>query len=254
MKVVILAGGFGTRLQEYTSLIPKPMVTIGDKPIIWHIMNYYASFGHTDFYCALGYKSQVVKDFFLNYKFLNSDFSVNLSTGSYIPLNYQTLDWNVSLIDTGISSMTGGRLKRLQPYLQNSTFMLTYGDGLSNINLERLLEFHRSHGKMVTVSAVHPSARFGELVLNNDLVTSFQEKPQINQGWINGGFFVVEPEFLSLIENDSTVLEKSPLEMAAANGELVAFKHTDFWQCMDTKRDVDYLEKLWQSGNAPWRR
>lgn len=252
MKVVILAGGFGTRLQEYTNVIPKPMVTIGDKPIIWHIMNHYSSYGYTDFICALGYKSHIVKDFFLNYKYLNSNFSVNLASGIYEPLNHKSLDWNVSLIDTGDTSMTGGRLKRLQPFLNDSTFMLTYGDGLSNIDIDRLLDFHRSHGKMVTVSAVHPSARFGELVLDNELVTSFQEKPQINQGWINGGFFIVEPDFFSFIDDDSTVLEKNPLETVASIGQLAAYKHTDFWQCMDTKRDLDYLESLWQTGNAPW--
>ena len=252
MKVVILAGGYGTRLQEYTSLIPKPMVTIGHKPMIWHIMNYYASYGHNDFFCALGYKSHVVKEFFLNYKYLNSDFTINLATGSYEPLEQMSPDWNVSLVDTGHSSMTGGRLKRLEPFLRDSTFMLTYGDGLSNINLDSLLDFHRSHGKLVTVSAVHPSARFGELVLDNDLVTAFQEKPQINQGWINGGFFIIEPDFFSFIDDDSTVLERKPLETVASISQLAAYKHTDFWQCMDTKRDVDYLENLWNTGNPPW--
>ena len=252
MKIAILAGGFGTRLHELTNVIPKPMIPIGNKPIIWHIMNHYAAFGFSEFYCALGYKSQLIKEFFLNYKALNSDFSINLSTGLYNALDIHPIDWNVSLIDTGDDSMTGGRLKRLQPYLQDSTFMLTYGDGLSNINIPELIDFHKKHGKMVTVSAVHPSARFGELVLDNEIVSTFKEKPQISQGWINGGFFVIEPEFFSFIDDDSTVLEKKPLEKVAQIGQLAAFKHTGFWQCMDTKRDLDYLEHLWQSGNAPW--
>ena len=253
MKVIILAGGYGTRLSEQTEIIPKPMVTIGDRPILWHIMKSYAHFGHKDFYLALGYKSEVIKKYFLNYRSLNSDFSVDLSSGLIEPHQIEDIDWQVTLVDTGNDSLTGGRVKRLQSYIDNETFMLTYGDGLSDINLKALLEFHESHGKMVTISAVHPTARFGELEITNNTVTSFQEKPQTKKGWINGGFFVIEPEFFELIEGDNTALEGDPLEKVAAMGELMAFHHDGFWQCMDTKRDRDYLEELWQNKSVPWR-
>ena len=252
MKVVILAGGFGTRLSEYTETIPKPMVTIGGRPILWHIMNTYANFGHKDFYLALGYKSEAVKEFFLNYKSLNADFTINLLNGDINAHQSDEIDWRVTLVETGINSMTGGRLKRMQKYIGNEPFLLTYGDGVSNIDIEALLKFHRSHGKMVTVSAVHPLARFGELGISNNQVISFQEKPQTTQGWINGGYFVIEPEFFDLIEGDETILEKAPLEIAAKSGELMAFHHHGFWQCMDTKRDRDSLENMWLSGNPPW--
>jgi len=252
MKVVILAGGFGTRLSEYTETIPKPMVTIGGRPILWHIMNTYANFGHKDFYLALGYKSEIVKEFFLNYKNLNADFTINLLNGDINAHQSDEIDWRVTLVETGINSMTGGRLKRMQKYIGNEPFLLTYGDGVSNIDIEALLKFHRSHGKMVTVSAVHPLARFGELGISNNQVISFQEKPQTTQGWINGGYFVIEPEFFDLIEGDETILEKAPLEIAAKSGELMAFHHDGFWQCMDTKRDRDSLENMWLSGNPPW--
>jgi len=253
MKVVILAGGYGTRLSEYTESIPKPMVTIGGRPILWHIMNTYAGFGHNDFYLALGYKAEVIKEYFLHYKNLNVDFTINLSSGDIKSHQNDEIDWKVSLVKTGIDSMTGGRLKRMQKYIGNETFMLTYGDGLSNIDIEALLKFHRSHGKMVTVTAVHPLARFGELEISKDQVTSFQEKPQTSQGWINGGYFVIEPEFFDLIECDDVILEKEPLETVAKNGELMAFHHNGFWQCMDTKRDRDSLEKMWLSSNPPWK-
>lgn len=253
MKVVLLAGGFGTRLSEYTGMIPKPMVTIGGKPILWHIMNTYSYYGHKDFYLALGYKSEVVKEYFLHYRSLNSDFTVDLLTGDIASHQIDDVDWKVTLVNTGLDTMTGGRVKRLGTFVGNETFLLTYGDGVANIDIAELIKFHKSHGKMVTVSAVHPGARFGELEMHGDLVASFQEKPQTGQGWINGGYFVVEPEFLELIENDSTVLEKEPLERAAAMGELVAYKHDGYWQCMDTKRDRDHLEELWSSGDAPWK-
>ena len=252
MKVVILAGGFGTRLSEYTESIPKPMVTIGGRPILWHIMKTYASYGHTDFYLALGYKAEVVKEYFLHYRNLNADFTIDLLNGDIKSHQSDEIDWKVTLVKTGIDSMTGGRLKRMQKYIGNETFLLTYGDGLSNIDIEALLKFHRGHGKMVTVSAVHPVARFGELEITKDQVTSFQEKPQTTQGWINGGYFVIEPEFLDLIEGDDMILEKEPLESAAKNGELMAYHHNGFWKCMDTKRDRDALEKMWLSGNPPW--
>jgi glucose-1-phosphate cytidylyltransferase len=253
MKVMILAGGLGTRISEYTGVIPKPMVPIGGNPIIWHIMNYYSSFGHNDFFLALGFKAPVIKDYFLNYKELNSNFSVNLNTGIVTSLNPTPLNWNVTLVDTGLNTMTGGRMKRLKDHIGNETFMLTYGDGVSDVNIEDLLKFHKSHGKLVTVTAVRPQARFGELNINNEnLVTNFQEKPQIHEGWVNGGFFVIEPEFFDLIEGDDTFLEREPLEMVAKNNELVAYKHHGFWQCMDTKRDHEYLEARYEKYDTEW--
>jgi len=253
MKVVILAGGFGTRLSEYTESIPKPMVSIGGKPILWHIMNTYARSGHKDFYIALGYKSEVIKEYFLNYRTLNSHFTVDLSDGSLVAHQQDTVDWKVTLVDTGLNSMTGGRVKRMKDFIGNEPFLLTYGDGVADIDVDALLRFHQSHGKMVTVSAVHPGARFGELDIQNHVVTSFKEKPQTTQGWINGGYFVIEPSFFDLIEGDETILEKEPLERVAQMGELMSYQHDGFWQCMDTKRDRDALEELWQSDYAPWK-
>lgn len=253
MKVVLLAGGFGTRLSEYTDLIPKPMVTIGGRPMLWHIMKMYAAYGHKDFYVALGYKAEVVKEYFLNYRALNSDFTVNLGNGAVTPHQSDVVDWRVTLVDTGANSMTGGRLRRMRSYIGEETCMFTYGDGLSNVDLNALLEFHKSHGKMVTVTAVRPAARFGELEMLGDSVTSFREKPQMHEGWINGGFFVAEPSFFDLIEGDNTILEREPLERAAAMNELRAWRHDGYWQCMDTKRDRDALEELWNSGKAPWK-
>jgi len=252
MKVVILAGGFGTRLSEYTESIPKPMVTVGGRPILWHIMNTYASFGHKDFYLALGYKAEVIKEYFLHYRSLNADFSVDLGNGDITSHQTDEIDWGVTLVHTGLESMTGGRVKRMQPYIGNEPFLLTYGDGVADINIKALVDFHKSHGKMVTVSAVHPGARFGELDMEGDRVASFKEKPQTTQGWINGGYFVIEPEFFDLIDGDSTILERAPLEKVAEMGELMAFRHDGFWQCMDTKRDRDSLEEMWQEGKAPW--
>lgn len=253
MKVILLAGGLGTRLAEFTDVIPKPMVPVGGHPILWHLMNIYARYGHTDFHLALGYKAQVVKEYFLNYYALNSDFTVNLANGNVTNHGGKPVDWRVTLVDTGLNSMTGGRVKRMRNYVGNETFMLTYGDGLANIDIDALVHFHRSHGKMVTVTAVHPGARFGELDLSGDSVSSFKEKPQMGHGWINGGFFVIEPAFLDLIADDSTVLEKEPLERAAEMGELMAFRHDGFWQCMDTVRDHAVLEGLWAKGDAPWK-
>jgi len=253
MKVIILAGGFGTRLSEYTERIPKPMVTVGGRPILWHIMKTYAHFGHKDFYLALGYKAEVIKEYFLHYRSLNADFSVDLGNGEVISHQTDEIDWKVTLVHTGLESMTGGRVKRMQPFVGDESFLLTYGDGVADIDVHALVEFHKSHGKMVTVSAVHPGARFGELDMDGDRVVTFKEKPQTTQGWINGGYFVIEPEFFKLIEGDSTILERSPLEKAAEMGELMAFHHGGFWQCMDTKRDRDHLEEMWDSGSAPWR-
>ncbi len=254
MKVVLLAGGFGTRLSEYTESLPKPMVTIGNKPILWHIMKSYAHFGHKDFFLALGYKSEIIKEYFINYRTLNADFTINLADGTVKSHQLDELDWNVTLVNTGISSMTGGRVKRMKTYIRNEPFLLSYGDGLSDVDLAELIDFHKSHGKMVTVTAVHPGARFGELEIKGEKVTSFQEKPQIGQGWINGGYFVIEPEFLDFIQNDQTILEKEPLERASQLGELMAYRHNGFWQCMDTKRDRIKLEEFWNSGEAPWKR
>jgi glucose-1-phosphate cytidylyltransferase len=254
MKVIILAGGFGTRLSEYTDVIPKPMVTVGGYPILWHIMKTYAHFEHKDFYLALGYKAEVIKEYFLNYHSLNSDFTVKLSSGLIDLYQEDCVDWRVTLAQTGINSMTGGRVKRMKSFIGNETFMLTYGDGLSDIDIDALLKFHKSHGKMVTVSAVHPSARFGELEMKDKKVTSFKEKPQTTQGWINGGYFIIEPEFFELIKDDQTILEQEPLEKVASMGELMAYHHGGYWQCMDTKRDRDHLEQLWQNGEAPWKR
>lgn len=251
MKVILLAGGFGTRLSEYTDLIPKPMVSVGGKPILWHIMQTYAGFGHKDFYVALGYKAEIIKDYFLNYHSLNSDFTVDLASGSVKPHQVNAVDWKVTLADTGDNSMTGGRVKRMQSFIGNETCMITYGDGVADINIDELLSFHKSHGKMVTMSAVRPAARFGELELDGSKVISFQEKPQLHNGWINGGYFVVEPEFFELIKGDEVMLEREPLEAATRAGELMAYKHDGFWHCMDTKRDHELLESLWLKG-APW--
>ena len=251
MKVIILAGGLGTRLSEYTNIIPKPMVTIGGKPMLWHIMKTYAHFNHKDFYIALGYKAELIKDYFLNYRALNADFTVDLSSGDITSHQVESEDWRVTLVNTGEDSMTGGRVKRMQSYIGNEPFLLTYGDGVADIDLKELVAFHKNHGKMITVSAVRPSARFGELNLDGNKVSSFQEKPQLHEGWINGGYFVINPEFFDLIDGDSTMLEREPLEQAANAGELMAYRHDGFWRCMDTKRDHELLESLWEKG-APW--
>jgi len=251
MKVILLAGGFGTRLAEYTDVIPKPMVPIGGRPMLWHIMQRYARFGHKDFYVALGYKAEVIKEYFLNYRALNADFTIDLASGSIRPHQTDSVDWRVTLVNTGDATMTGGRVKRMKPYIGNEPFLLTYGDGVADIDLDALLTFHRSHGKMITVSAVRPAARFGELELDGARVSSFKEKPQLHEGWINGGFFVIEPNFFDLIEGDGTLLEREPLEQAVKAGELMAYCHEGFWHCMDTKRDHELLESLWKKG-APW--
>jgi len=251
MKVVILAGGFGTRLSEYTDEVPKPMVPIGGKPILWHIMNRYAKYGIKDFGIALGYKAEVIKTFFSNHDVANSDLNIDTSSGEMSTLGKSFIDWKVALIDTGLMTKTGGRIKRMKNYIGGETFMVTYGDGIADIDVNKLLDFHKSHGKLVTMTAVHPSARFGELKLNGDVVTKFEEKPQLTEGWINGGFFVIEPAFLDLIDGDEIMLEREPLEKATELGELMAYRHSSFWQCMDTKRDKELLEQLWADG-APW--
>ena len=252
MKVIILAGGLGSRLGELTETAPKPMVKIGGKPILWHIMQTYAHFGHKDFFLALGYKSEVIKEYFLNYHAMTNDFTIDLPSGKLKSRQVDDVDWRVTLVNTGENSMTGGRAKRMQSFIGNQTCMLTYGDGVANIDLEKLLAFHKSHGKLITMTAVRPTARFGELELSGDKVVSFQEKPQMQEGWINGGYFVIEPAFFDLIEGDSTLLEREPLGQAVKMGELMAYQHEGFWQCMDTKRDLELLESLWASG-APWK-
>jgi len=252
MKVVILAGGYGTRLSEYTDVIPKPMVTIGSKPIIWHIMQHYSSYGYNDFVIALGYKSHVIKEYFSNYPLLDRDFAVDFKTGKIEPISSPILDWKVTLVDTGIDSLTGTRLKNLKPYLQDRPFMLTYGDGLSDVNINDLVNHHQAQSRLVTVTAVRPPARFGELILSENSVIQFSEKPQLHEGWINGGFFVMEPAFIDLIPDQNVMLERDPLEAVVNRGELAAYQHYGFWQCMDTKRDRDLLEKLYAE-NPPWR-
>jgi glucose-1-phosphate cytidylyltransferase len=251
MKVIILAGGLGSRLGEQTQVVPKPMIQIGGKPILWHIMRTFAYFGHKDFYLALGYKSDSVKEYFLNYRALNSDFTIELKSGEITPIQMDWVDWRVTLADTGEKTMTGGRAKRMMDFTKSETIMLTYGDGVADIDINKLLTFHKSHGRMITMTAVRPAARFGELQLDDNKVISFKEKPQMNDGWINGGYFVIEPAFFDLIDGDATFLEREPLEKAVALGELMAYKHEGFWQCMDTKRDHELLESLWTQG-APW--
>lgn len=253
MKVVILAGGFGTRLAEETEIIPKPMVEIGGRPILWHILSIYAAYGYKEFVIALGYKGEVIKSFFLNYYYLRNNFSINLTDGQVEVHNGRHEDWRVHLIHTGLQTQTGGRIKRLQPWVGPETFMVTYGDGVSNVNIRNLVDFHKSHGKLATVTAVRPPARFGDLNFEGDRVTRFAEKPQIGEGWINGGFFVLEPQVFDYIDSDETIFEREPLERLAEEGQLMAYSHDDFWQCMDTLRDVRLLDGLWRQGKAPWK-
>lgn len=253
VKTVILAGGFGSRLAEETVVRPKPMVEIGGKPILWHIMKIYSSYGFSEFIIALGYKGEVIKEYFLNFYALNNDLTIDLSTGQTVIHDGNQPHWKVHLVDTGLRTQTGGRLKRLAPWIGRETFMMTYGDGVADIDIRRLVEFHRSHGKLATVTAVRPPARFGGLSFDGDLVVRFVEKPQAGEGWINGGFFVLEPGVLDYIEGDETVWEREPLERLAADGQLVAYKHEGFWQPMDTLREKQLLEALWESGKAPWK-
>ncbi len=253
MKVVILAGGLGTRLTEETESKPKPMVEVGGRPILWHIMKSYAHHGFREFSVALGYKGEVIKRYFLDYAKLQSNFTVNLASGDVMRRNGGIDDWTVHLVDTGVKSNTGGRIKRMGPLLGRETFLATYGDGVCNVDLKALVAFHRRHGKLATVTAVRPPARFGGLVFEGDRIVEFTEKPQVGEGWINGGFFVLEPEVLEYIKGDETPFEAEPLERLAAEGQLMAYKHDDFWQCMDTVRDLKLLESLWSSGKAPWK-
>ena len=254
MKTVLLAGGFGTRLSEYTDDIPKPMVPIGGIPMLMHIMGIYAHYNYKDFVLALGYKADRVKSYFLNYYTLHSDFTIDMASGEKSTINRTLLDWKVTLMNTGLNTQTGGRLRRLAPLLKYETFMCTYGDGVSNIDINKLIEFHRSHGKLVTMTLSRPSARFGVVeTAKNNSVKAFREKPIDSEGWVNAGFFVMEPDFLKYIKASDTILEREPLEQAAKDGQLMAYRHDGFWKCMDMKKDVEDLNKMWESNAAPWR-
>lgn len=253
MKVGILAGGVGSRLSEETQVKPKPMVEIGGRPILWHIMKHYAKYDHKDFVIALGHKGEFIKKYMIEYNEQNSNLKINLKTGEIERQSDYHPDWTVELIDTGISTNTGGRIKRLAPYFGNDTFMLTWGDGVADVDLDRLLKFHRSHGKLATLTAVRPPARFGHLDIDGDAITEFSEKSQIKEGRINGAFFVLEPGVFDYIEGDDTLFEREPLEGLANDRQLMAYRHDSFWQCMDTLRDKVLLEDLWQKGNPPWK-
>lgn len=259
MKVVILAGGFGTRLSEETEVKPKPMVEIGSRPILWHILKHYAKYGFKEFAVALGYKGEVIKSWLLNYRTFSSNITISLKTGKAqlhdgdLRNKYQEEDWTVHLIDTGSKTNTGGRIKRLSKILGGSRFLLTYGDGVSSVDLKQLVRFHQSTGLLATLTAVRPPARFGGLVFKGNQVVQFSEKPQIGEGWINGGYMVIEPGVLDYIRDDDSNFERDVLERLASEGQLAAYRHEGFWQCMDTLRDVRLLESLWNSGKAPWK-
>jgi glucose-1-phosphate cytidylyltransferase len=252
MKTIILAGGLGTRLSEKTNDRPKPMVEIGGKPILWHILNGYSAYGFNEFIIALGYRGDVIKDYFLNFFSLNNDLTVDLSTGEVEVHRGREPEWKIHLIDTGLNTQTGGRLKRLEKWIGNKTFMMTYGDGLADVHIPSLIQFHREHKKLATVTAVRPPARFGGIEFEGDRVRQFSEKPQSGEGWINGGFFVLEPEVLKYIDGDDFAWELQPLDRLAKAGELFSYQHRGFWQPMDTLREQKQLEALWQAGRAPW--
>jgi glucose-1-phosphate cytidylyltransferase len=253
MKVVILAGGFGTRLSEETDVRPKPMVEIGGMPILWHIMKYYAHFGFQEFFLALGHKGEIIKRFFIDYCELAADIRVDLATGAVLMDGPSREDWTVNLVDTGLETGTGGRIKRLQAAMEGGTFMVTYGDGVSDVDLDGLLRFHRAHGRIATVTAVRPPSRFGGLVMNGDLVDVFVEKPQLGEGWINGGFMVFEPRVFDYLHDDQDTLEIDVLSRLAAEGQLCGYRHNGFWQCMDTLRDKRLLAQIWDDNCAPWK-
>ena len=254
MLVGILAGGFGTRLSEYTDVRPKPMVEVGGRPLLWHIMKGYEAAGFVEFAIALGYRGDVIKDYFLHYHNRARDLTVELGSGRIVVGEGDPEDWVVHLLDTGQDAMTGDRVRQLLEYGDGRPMMLTYGDAVASVDLSELLAFHRAHGKLATVTAVRPPARFGELLMDGDHVTSFQEKPQAGEGWINGGFFVLEPKVLDYIGSSPSIFEREPLESLASDGQLVAFRHPGFWQCMDTQRDLRTLEDLWGTDHAPWRK
>jgi glucose-1-phosphate cytidylyltransferase len=253
MRTVILAGGLGSRLAEETEVKPKPMVEIGGRPILWHIMQHYSHYGVREFVIALGYKGDVIKRYFLDYQLLSRNITIDLENGNLDMHGSSYETWKVHLIETGIETNTGGRVKRLEPWLKSEPFMLTYGDGLADVDVDQLLEFHRSHGCIGTVTAVRPPSRFGGLVFDGDIVKEFVEKPQIGEGWINGGFMVFEPGIFDYLKDDDDSLEADALEQLAQNRQLAAYRHDRFWQCMDTLRDKRLLENLWQQNRAPWK-
>ncbi len=250
---MILAGGLGTRLAEETEVRPKPMVEIGGRPILWHIMKLYAHHGYTEFLIALGYKGEYIKRYFLDYRIMGSSFTVSLDKGEVDILQDSSDDWTVHLVESGLRTETGGRVKRLAPHIGDDTFMMTYGDGVSDVDVRKLIAFHRSHGKLATVTAVRPPSRFGGLTLQEDRVLDFAEKPQLGEGWINGGYFVFEPNVMEYIDGDEAILERAPLERLAREGQLMAYRHKSFWQPMDTIRELRLLQSLWDEGNAPWK-
>ena len=253
MKAILLAGGLGTRLAEETAIKPKPMVEIGGFPILWHIMKIYSTFGINEFIPTLGYKGEIIKEYFINYRNTSTNLSVNVNTGVIDRYDSHDENWIVHLLDTGDKTQTGGRIKRAMQFVGRERIMATYGDGLSNVNISKLLEFHKSHGKLATLTAVRPPSRFGEINFVGDQVVGFTEKPQVGEGWINGGFFVLEPDVADYIEGDDMPFERYPLETLSKEGQLMAYKHDDFWQPMDMIREKQYLEELWQSGNVPWK-
>lgn len=255
LKAVILCGGKGTRLREETEYRPKPMVEVGNRPILWHIMSIYASYGVKDFIICLGYKGNMIKQYFLNYQIMNNDFTITLNNKNVIKYNdsRDEVDWTVTLADTGPETQTGGRIKKIEKYIDDDMFLLTYGDGVADININKLIEFHKSHGKIGTVTGVHPSSRFGELKIREDEVVKFHEKPQIDSGLVNGGFFAFNTEFFNYLEDDENcILEKQPLEALTSNKELMVYPHHGFWQCVDTYRELEQLNEMWKSLEAPW--
>ena len=255
MKAVILAGGFGTRISEESYLRPKPMIEIGDQPILWHIMKMYASHGVTEFVICAGYKQHMIKEYFRDYFLRCSDITFDMSNSSETQYHHSTSEpWKVSVVDTGLNSMTGGRMKRISKYIGNETFCLTYGDGVSDLPIDKLIQFHKTHGKLATVTAVRPEGRFGSMDINGNTIMAFREKNTEDSGWINGGFMVLEPGVFDLLEGDSTVFEKGPMTKLSSEGQLMAYKHDGFWQCMDTMRDKEKLQELWDSGEAPWKK
>lgn len=254
MKAIILAGGFGTRISEETYLVPKPMIEIGEKPILWHIMKLYSYYGINDFIICAGYKQHLIKQWFADYFIHNSDITFDFTEGQKMQVHSQYAEpWRVTIIDTGLNTMTGGRIKRIQKYVGNETFCLTYGDGVSDVNIKELIEFHKKQNTIVTLTTIRPRGRFGVIDIDGDLALSFREKSQEDTGWVNGGYMVLEPEVFDYIDGDDTIFEHKPLENIAKSKQLSCYKHHGFWQCMDTKRDKDLLEELWQSGKAPWK-
>lgn len=254
MKTVILAGGFGTRISEESRFKPKPMIEVGGMPVLWHIMKEYTRYGYREFIICAGYKQEVIKKWFADYFIYNSDITFDFSQGNQMTVhNSYTEDWKVTIVDTGLNTMTGGRIKRVKSYIGNETFMMTYGDGVADIDIGKLVETHRKHGKLATLTAVQPEGRFGVMDMEGDQIKSFREKSQTDVNWINGGYMVLEPEVLDYIEGDETSFEREPLEQLAQEGELVSYRHKGFWRCMDTLQDKQRLEELWNSGHAPWK-